>query len=70
MSEAAERRAAIVSEVSAALQDADCRSPVLINYWWETTGWVKPDWDRIADLAVAVTMDHIARRDDTPTSAS
>jgi hypothetical protein len=24
----------------------------LIDYWWETTGWVRPDWEAIIDTVI------------------
>lgn len=24
----------------------------LIDYWWETTGWVRPDWEAIVDTVI------------------
>lgn len=47
----------MVDEVAKSLEEEDRRA-TLVNYWFETQGggWVRPDWHRIADSAVRLTL--------------
>lgn len=46
----------IVTTLAESLRDYDQRTAKLIDYWFETPGggWVRPDWDAIAKLAVGL----------------
>jgi hypothetical protein len=47
-------------------EDRRGSTPPLVNYWFKTEGggWVRPDWRRIAEIAVDSVLADL--RDDAP----
>ncbi len=43
----------------AEIAESEQRRKTLINYWCETTGWVRVDWNEIVDVVVAAYLTEI-----------